>query len=94
MGKVRRKEKRKGKNKEKKGKKKRFGAVRDTRERKKRPTVILKISGLPAVETGRSKRKSWSTRGYRNPNFSSKFQKVGVSPTLVIFFLMAILAQL
>ena len=29
------------------------------------------------------------TRGYRNPNFSSKFQKVGVSPTLVISCLVA-----
>ena len=29
------------------------------------------------------------THGYRNPNFSSKFQKVGVSPTLVISFLVA-----
>ena len=28
-------------------------------------------------------------RGYRNPNFSSKFQKVRVSPTLVISCLVA-----
>ena len=30
-----------------------------------------------------------ATQGYRNPNFSSKFQKVGVSPTLVISFLVS-----
>ena len=30
-----------------------------------------------------------ATRGYRNSNFSSKFQKVGVSPTLVISCLVA-----
>ena len=30
-----------------------------------------------------------ATRGYQNPNFLSKFQKVGVSPTLVISCLVA-----
>ena len=30
-----------------------------------------------------------ATHGYRNPNFSSKFQKVGVSPTLIISYLVA-----
>ena len=30
-----------------------------------------------------------ATHGYRNPNFSSKFQKVGISPTLTISYLVA-----
>ena len=30
-----------------------------------------------------------ATRGYRNPNFSSKFQKIGVSSILVISCLVA-----
>ena len=30
-----------------------------------------------------------ATRGYRNPIFFSKFQKVGISPTLVISCLVA-----
>ena len=30
-----------------------------------------------------------ATRGYRNPNFSSKFQKVEISPTVTISYLVA-----
>ena len=43
-------------------KKREIGAVRDTRERRKRPAVLFKISGLPTVQTRRSKRQSWFMR--------------------------------
>ena len=101
-GKKKKKEKKrkKGKKGKKGGKtKKRGGRVvrggeEKEKEKKKRNDISL-CDLLPTDDRNSSEQKTKlvyairATHGYRNPNFSSKFQKVGVSPTLVISCLVA-----